>query len=301
MYGCLDWRILQEAVPNRGKKLLYGRRSVFRRRATAKAEQSVGLFALPRGGADRVLSLDGILLLPGAVPALFQRIPVPESSKSISLRFGNLLRCRNGTILVGINNTLTYDEDKIGRDSIHNQLIQKYGIDWMRQVFEAEKEKAGLTVYPPGYAFSARAEDGREYLFVVMSELKAAGVPKTAPGEVRKVAQVLFSSDEFRCRNKRLYSPILGTGSAALLCAQRDVAEQIAFEFVCAAAQNSAAVHELVLVFRWRNLPRIQLTALKQSIAQIAERCRSCPRKTKCNSSAPKPSPRGEGVAAGDG
>ena len=209
----------------------------------------------------------------------FQRISVPGTSRSVSLRFGNLLRCRNGTVLVGINNTLTYDEDKIGRDSLHNQLIQKYGINWMRQVFEAEKQRAGLTVYPPGYAFSAQAKDGRMYLFVVMSELKAAGVPRTAPEEVRKVAQVLFSSDEFRCRNKRLYSPILGTGSAALLCAQRDVAEQIAFEFVCAAAQNSAAVHELVLVFRWRSLPRIQLTALKQSIAQIAERCRSCPRK----------------------
>lgn len=208
----------------------------------------------------------------------FQRIPVPKSAKSVSIRFGNLLRFRNGTLLVGINNTLTYDEDKIGRDSIHNQLIQKYGIQWMRQVFEAEKKKAGLTVYPPGYAFSARAEDNREYLFVVMSELKAAGVPKTAPEEVRKVAQTLFSSDDFRCRNKRLYSPILGTGSAALLCAQRDVAEQIAFEFVCANA-DSAAVHELVLVFRWRNLPKMQLSALKHAIAQIAAHCRSCPRK----------------------
>ena len=237
-------------------------------------------FSLSRAGALIVFFLSmGFFFCLELYRLFFQRIPVPESSKSISLRFGNLLRCRNGTILVGINNTLTYDEDKIGRDSIHNQLIQKYGIDWMRQVFEAEKEKAGLTVYPPGYAFSARAEDGREYLFVVMSELKAAGVPKTAPGEVRKVAQVLFSSDEFRCRNKRLYSPILGTGSAALLCAQKDVAEQIAFEFVCAAAEHSAAVHELVLVFRWRSLPRIQLSALKHSIAQIAARCRGCARK----------------------
>ena len=210
----------------------------------------------------------------------FQRIPIPNTAKYVSVRFGNLLRRKNGTLLVGINNTLTYDEAQIGKDSIHSQLIRKYGIKWMRNVFEAEKKKTGLKVYPAGYAFSAEAPDRRAYLFVVMSELKNPQVPTTELEQVRKVVQGLFASDDFRCRNNRLYSPILGTGSAGLQNSQKDVAEQIAFEFVCADAAHSAAVHELVLVFRWRNLSKVDLAALRRSIQQIAERCRVCGRKS---------------------
>lgn len=207
----------------------------------------------------------------------FQTIRIPNTDRTVCIRFGDILRRRKGRIVVGVNDTLSYSASQIGSKSIHNQLIRKFGIAWVQRVFERQKQADPRARYPYGYCFSANAPDGRLFLFTVMSELTADGVPTTQLAGIRQVIHTLFGSDSFRCENNRLYMPLLGTGSAALQFSKQQLAEQIAFEFIRSQNGVCSAVHELVIVFRWRDYAKVSLEALKAGVRQIAARCADCP------------------------
>ena len=61
-------------------------------------------------------------------------------NRSVSVHIGNMLSQKNGTILVGVSNTL--DPEKYGVNSIHRQLAELYPKEWLTEVFQRGKQNA---------------------------------------------------------------------------------------------------------------------------------------------------------------
>lgn len=59
--------------------------------------------------------------------------------KKIEIRVGNILKCKKGTIVVGVNHQLKTLAKDIGESSIHKQLIDKYGEEKINVIFETHK------------------------------------------------------------------------------------------------------------------------------------------------------------------
>lgn len=224
----------------------------------------------------------------------FMRFPImsPESDKSISVRIGNILGMNDGTILIAINNDLIYDPKKIGSDSLHNQLIKKYGYNWMKSIIDEEKQKPKSFVgnkYPYGYSFTATAPHPKnkflfnrkqqEFLFLVTSELQRDGVPTTSPKIIYESLNKLFAdSNSFRLKNNRLYVPLIGTGFSALPYSRQLIAELIAFCFINNIKDMGGTVQHLAITFRPHTLDRINLVSLKENISAFIHNCKKCPK-----------------------
>ena len=233
-----------------------------------------------------IVCLFGIAFLSNmafAVHKLYYReITIPQTNKSIGIRFGNILSKTDGSILVGINNTLEYRMDKIGKNSIQYQLAKKYGMPWMRQLFENEKSKivnpvTKNRVYPYGYTFDGLSPDKKShFVFLVMSGLKSAKVPETKPYYLDTAIDHLFRANNFRCINNRLYMPALGTGSVALPLSKQNSARNISHIFARNTLDESTSVHDLKIIFRWHSFDKVDLAGLYEDFIAYSRVCHTC-------------------------
>ena len=215
----------------------------------------------------------------------FQEVTITHTDKSIGIRFGDILKKTDGSILVGINNTLEYNIEKIGKDSIQYQLSKKYGSSWMMQLFESEKEKNKDIqntdhIYPYGYTFDGVSPDRKQhFVFLVMSGLESNRVPGTMPSYLTSAIVKLFSTNDFRCINNRLYVPALGTGRVALPLSKQNAAKNIVHIFTRNTSAESTSVHDLRIIFRWHSYKKIDMVSLYKDIGSYARVCCKCPSK----------------------
>lgn len=207
---------------------------------------------------------------------------IPSTNMAISVRVRDILKYRNGAILVGTNDSLTYDLDKIGKNSIQAQLTRKYGIKWIRNAFEKEKQteeyKGNKGRLPCGYLFTVSSPTGKQqFVFLVMSRLEKDRVPSTSFQDIKISLDKLFASETlFNCKNHRLYCPLIGTGDTSLLYSRETIARMIAQKFVHKDRKDIAAVQELVITVRMHTLKKLSLIQLNRDIEFMSKNCSSC-------------------------
>ena len=208
---------------------------------------------------------------------------VHSSGNSIQVDFADdILSCHDGSILVGINDELICTPDRIGPKSLHKQVLDSYGPDWMNRVFAQARQNATPDAdgcYPMGYAFTADSPDSdktHSFVFLVMSKLhqNAAGAQTTEKDVYQALIQ-LFRRRDILIRNHTLYAPPLGTGEASLSIDKQDMAKRIALAFARSTVQTMS-VHKLHIVLRASMRNDIDMAALNADIDQFAQRCSVC-------------------------
>ncbi len=229
-----------------------------------------------------------IVILPGILSALYTlyvelrcKIECEIRAKKVVICVGNLLNKKDGTVVIGINQELETNKDKVAENSIHWQMIQKYGQDKMDAVFKVEREKRGKKCF-----FKARL-DGRDYLFLCMSALKD-GVASTNLQMLHTAVRDIFVKAEATpIRNHRIYFPVLGTGAGGLRIAHgegsNDKTEAVKriikwfFDFELHAAdavQNR--IDEIKIVVYWKDIRKIKWEELNLWLKRYKDYCIDC-------------------------
>lgn len=211
----------------------------------------------------------------------FRTYSIKGTGMTVSSKAADVLNQRRGSILIGINDELEYDLERVGETSLQGQLIIEHGQEWMKQVMETYKTHhplpAGQTVYPIGTAFSANDPAGKHhYIFLVISHLQGTGVPVSSPEKLKQALDALFSPhNTFRCYQNRLYAPLIGSGLTGLVIDRQELARLIAFRFI---HQNNhcMAVHHLVITYRWHTVHAIRPLELSEEFAHMSRHCRDC-------------------------
>lgn len=206
---------------------------------------------------------------------------IPSTNMAVSVRIRNILKCKDGSILVGTNDSLTYDLDKIGENSIQAQLTKKYGGNWIKDAFEKEKQKEEYKNkgrVPYGYIFTVPSPSGNhQFIFLVMSRLEKDKVPTASFQDITESLDKLFASETaFSCKNHRLYCPLIGTGDTSLLYSRETIARMIAQKFVHKDRKDTANVQELVITFRLHTLKNLNLLQLIHDIEFMSRNCSNC-------------------------
>ncbi len=205
------------------------------------------------------------------------------SSCKIRIRIGNILKKKNGTILIGINNELDTNPRRIGDGSIHEQLISKQKDNSLLNEFEKERKQIE-SLAEMGHSFPW--QDGQQsYLFLVMSSLTQAHVPKARSSDLLTAMRKLFDSqDSLVIQSRTLYVPVIGTGEAAVRLSHADVIKLIAREYIISEArstpENPQRIQTLEIVVYGKDFFNIGFIAewhsLCQDIRTMAEQCSAC-------------------------
>lgn len=183
-------------------------------------------------------------------------------NRSVSVRIEDMLSRKDGTILIGVSNTL--ETDRRGKNSIHQQLADLYSKDWLEEVFEAGRQngvKVGDGTYPYGYTFMGETPDGKSVAFIVMSEWEGDSPNQPPTGDAEKIGTMmkeLFTDKSSfhenvgsNCKDQRLYMPLIGMNTAKLGLSKQEYAEWIVRQFL---DSGSGQIHHLVIELRPRTL-----------------------------------------------
>lgn len=150
-----------------------------------------------------------VLSLIGQIVKIFF-LGIKYDNVRVGIRVGNILNKSDGVIVVGVNNQFITDENKIGKTSIHNQVVKQYGQDKIAEIFN-KNNKAEVR---ERLFFQERIDD-KEFLFLLMSDLDDNGVASTTQEQIGRALDSLFNNQS-RLRlphpQKCIYLPVLGTG-----------------------------------------------------------------------------------------
>lgn len=137
-------------------------------------------------------------------------LEIKYDNVKVGIKVGNILKQSDGIIVIGVNNQFITDENKIGKNSIHNQLIKKYGQDKIAEIFSKNNKKE----IKERLFFQERMDD-KEFLFLLMSDLNGNGVACATEEQIGRALESLFSNQsQLRVPHpqKCIYLPVLGTG-----------------------------------------------------------------------------------------
>lgn len=196
-------------------------------------------------------------MLYGFLELLFFRCKISEDAE-IKISIGNILNKRSGTVIIGINDKLVTDVEKIGEKSIHHQLMMKQKTKKLEDKFKEIQCKNNKQRVSMGYHFSW-TDKRHNYLFLVMSELQFDKAPMTNKETLIKSMRELFSAqNSLSIRNKKIFVPVIGTGAADVRLTHADVVRLIAREYIFSQAHcignNPNRIQNLNIVVYWRDL-----------------------------------------------
>ncbi|MBO4305952.1 MAG: hypothetical protein J5890_02065 [Clostridia bacterium] len=215
----------------------------------------------------------------------FKKHGISDSRKTVGVRVSDILKCKRGTILVGMNDTLCCDMSVIGDNSIQYQLLKKYrkkyGTEWMESACEKERRKFKEGEHVPmGYTFTVKTPDNNmDILFMVVATFDGNNMPESSEQDVRNALKKLFAASDFRCVKNTLYMPVIGTGRLGLPISKQKTAENIAFDFIKSdcSTNKSKAIYELIITIHPASLKDINLYKLHEKIKHFAQYCNDCP------------------------
>ena len=210
-----------------------------------------------------------------------------HGNRIIKIRFGNIMKQKNGTVLVPINDKL-FSRRPGGRipGSLHDQLATdpRYGEAITKAIVqESRRMAAGDDQYAPiGHRFSVVTRDRKfDYLFFVSAHFEKTNVSSSSYAAVRQGLRQLFSRQAgFGVRNNTLYMPVVGAGNAGLC--YEDAIRMIAQEYIlgCAHGKEDAPVRiqTLVIMLRPRDVFRraLDILTLCDEIETMVKVCGSC-------------------------
>lgn len=228
-----------------------------------------------------------LILLYYVFKSMFFTCKLEKRDIEIRVRVGNILRKRKGTIVVGINKALSTNPDKIGKGSIHEQLLIKYPDNELINAFAEEERKLieeGKNA-SMGYFFKW-SKGKQDFLFLVMSDLEHSQAPSTQREDIQLALQLLFNNQKkLPILNGHLYLPLLGTGASAVRMPRTSVMELIINEYIVARArsdnQNPNRIKTLEIVIFWKDLFRGNVLSdwgtFRENVMSMVRACDSCP------------------------
>lgn len=214
-----------------------------------------------------------------AIGQLIRKYRLKEKigTKSIEIRYGDIIECKNGSIVLGINNQGISESRIINDDSIHGQLMKRYG---EKDVSEAIKNSNGDIIKFK----SSKDGKNKDFLMIRMSNINQYGVAEAEAEQVKEAIHKLFwNQHEYEIINNTLFMPLLGTGTAGIIPSRLEVLETIIKEFICfqrdrvADAQRDVITH-LIIVIRWRDINAVSPEKVTEILKQYVEYCFQCNR-----------------------
>lgn len=204
------------------------------------------------------------------------------SDKQIIISPGNILRKKNGAILVGVNNELITNPALIGRKSIHREIVRRYGEARISEEFRREKELRQRQGELRQHDFFTMELDGKQFIFLIMSRIQMPEVPATSKAEIQKALNdFLNSHTDIRIDSNRLYCPLLGTGASDVNALADEMVDLIVREFVKFLKQNHGDMNRIKdfrIVVYWKDFFRVDWKEIRRKVDCLMENCQECPK-----------------------
>lgn len=194
----------------------------------------------------------------------------------IIVRVGDILKCKRGVIVIGVNNQLNTDEDKIAKNSLHSKMIGKYGQDKMKEVFSKGKKKVNNDI-----RYFQDEINGKSYLFLAMSDINDFGAVSTKGSTVRIALDSLFFNQEnLIALNNNIFIPLIGTGAGGLQPSKQEVIKMIIESFLIFQKDSdeevSSKIKSINIVVYWKDVFQIDWIELRQWLKNQKTYCLNC-------------------------
>lgn len=220
---------------------------------------------------------------------LFFTCDLGIADTSIKIRYGNILKKKNGTVVIGINQELKTDKNEIGRNSIHYQIVDANLVPNIKELFKKEKNRLeknenGNQIAPMGTSFSWNG-DNKHYLFLVMSRLLRDQTPQATREDIQTAIKTLFNQQETLDIEKgNLYIPLVGTGEAGVRISRNESIKMIVSEYIASHARedqkNPNHIKVLEIVIYWRDILKYGVLTdfihTQNEIRKMIELCGQC-------------------------
>ena len=196
----------------------------------------------------------------------------------VRIRTGDILRMKHGLTVVGINRQLNTAQEQIGERSIHRAVLDKYGQKALDLAFEN-----GRRQIEAGRQFFQEKLDGREFLFLCMSDLNENAAASTTMDLMRNALDDLFfHQNVLRVPEGRIYIPILGTGEGGFCLNKLDTIKFIVERFGSFQRQvdenSTVKIKELCVVIYRKDNHEIDWGNLRVWAGQMGQYCMECPK-----------------------
>lgn len=141
--------------------------------------------------------------------------------KEIVVKPGNIILEKDGAIVVGVNNQMETRMECLAENSIHQQLVRKYGQREFDQIFSQ------VSAADEKLPFFGGAIGKKRFVFLRMSDVEE-GVASTTKQQLGQALELLFANQiKIDILNHKAYFPVLGTGGGGIGLSKQ---EMIKFE-----------------------------------------------------------------------
>ena len=228
----------------------------------------------------RVMVIPAVVVMAGmCVWKWYQEkiITFPIGKVKVKIQAGDILHKEKGVTVVGINRQLNTKLDQIGEASIHRAVLDLYGQAQLDRAFEKGKETVGA-----GRLFFQEKLDGREFLFLCMSDLKGNSAASTTKELIQRALDDLFyNQDILRVPKGRVYFPILGTGESGSSMGKEETIQfmiERLWKFQRQVSEVSTVkIKEVEIVIYRKDFHDINWNQLKEWAGKIGQYCIDCP------------------------
>lgn len=197
--------------------------------------------------------------------------------KKIVVKPGNIIREKDGAIVVGVNNQMETRMESLAENSIHQQLVRKYGQRKFDRIFSQEKSAA-----EGSYPFFGGAIGKKRFVFLRMSDVEE-GVASTTKQQLGRALELLFANQrEIDILNHKAYFPVLGTGGGGIGLSKQ---EMIKFEIEAfldfQRHKNDMSIdriQRLIIIVYWKDMNQIDWKELDTWLGTYKCYCAECER-----------------------
>lgn len=190
----------------------------------------------------------------------------------ITIKPGNIIRKKDGSIVVGINNQRKTGLKELAENSIHWQLVKKYGENKFKELFR----KANVIQK----VLFKETIDNKHFIFLCMSDVEN-GIARTTKQQLEGALKILFENqDQFDVFNKRIYFPILGTGGGGIGLSKQDTIKLEISLFLDhlrkKTAESIERIDELNIIVYWKDINQIDWEELETWLEMYKSYCMDC-------------------------
>ncbi len=193
----------------------------------------------------------------------------------IVIKPGNIIRKKDGCIVVGINSQKETHEENLAENSIHRQLVKKYGEDVFLDLF-------ANAVFIQEVFFKGQIRN-KHFIFLCMSDVDN-GIACTTKQKLQCALKTLFNNQTmFDVFKRKIYFPVLGTGGSGIGLSKQDTIKLIKNAFLdcqCKKAdERIERIDVLNIIVHWRDINQIDWAELNTWLQMRKNYCMDCERK----------------------
>lgn len=196
-------------------------------------------------------------------------------NKTIKIRVKNILKCKKGTIVAGVNEQLKTSKEEIGETSIHYQLVHM-NEERIREIFETHKQSSNVS-----QRFFQGKVDDLDIIFLKMSDLPHEQKATTSAAKLEESFYELFHHQEkLTVKSKTLYCPLLGKGAASAPVSYNDVVKMMIRNFLAFQksmnGESTDRIETLVIVVYRKDFKKIDYVSLHRDLKNMIANCYGC-------------------------